>query len=76
MKIKKRLANTVALCTIRLGNAKAFKLAGKEIVMVNWYVVDKDLTNNTLTVVQGSQHLMLFNSDLSAQDLTHYLLNL
>lgn len=34
-----------------------------------WYVVGKDLENNVLLVVQGHDHPMLFNNELTAIDL-------
>src|SRR5258706_553119 len=33
-----------------------------------WYVADKDIAANTLTVVQGHNHPLLMKSSLKAQD--------
>jgi tRNA-specific 2-thiouridylase len=35
-----------------------------------WYVVDKDLRNNTLVVAQGEHHSALYHTALRAQELT------
>ncbi len=53
-----------------LGQRKGLGIGGlKEQSDEPWYVVDKDITNNTLIVVQGHNHPRLFSRGLIAQQL-------
>jgi len=50
-----------------LGQRKGIGIGGrKEAAEMPWYVVDKDMRSNTLIVVQGHDHPLLFSRSLQA----------
>ncbi len=60
-----RLAQHDGLMFYTLGQRQGLNIGGtREGLDAPWYVVDKDIPNNTLLVAQGSQHPMLYAQGL------------
>jgi len=59
----------IGLAFYTLGQRKGIGLGGSQDGSGDpWFVADKDLAKNTLIVVQGHQHPMLYSQTLQAQD--------
>lgn len=58
-----------------LGQRQGLNIGGtKNSIDAPWYVVDKDIANNTLIVAQGQNHPMLYSKGLVC-DQIHWLIN-
>ena len=58
-----------------IGQRKGLGIGGMQNTPENpWFVVEKDMENNTLICVQGDKHPALYHHGLSAQDI-HWLIN-
>ena len=61
----------IGLMYYTIGQRQGLGIGGtKDGLDKPWFVIEKDMTNNTLIVVQGHDHPKLFQPALSASDLT------
>jgi len=61
----------IGLMYYTIGQRQGLGIGGtKDGLDKPWFVIDKNMTNNTLVVVQGHDHPKLFQPTLSASDLT------
>lgn len=63
----KTVGKHMGIAFYTLGQRKGLQIGGKGEA---WFVVDKDISKNTLLVAQGEEHSALFCDDLVAKDLT------
>jgi tRNA-specific 2-thiouridylase len=66
----KTVGEHIGLAFYTLGQRKGIGLGGSQDGSGDpWFVASKDLAKNTLIVVQGHQHPLLYSSTLKAQDI-------
>ncbi len=66
----KTVGEHIGLAFYTLGQRKGIGLGGSQDGSGDpWFVAAKDLANNTLTVVQGHQHPLLYSQTLQTQDI-------
>jgi tRNA-specific 2-thiouridylase len=66
----KTIGEHIGLAFYTLGQRKGIGLGGSQDGSGDpWFVARKDLANNTLVVVQGHQHPLLYSRSLTAQDI-------
>ena len=66
----KKMGQHNGLMYYTMGQRQGLGIGGNKDANENpWYVLDKCLTSNTLTVGQGHDHPMLFKSELDAHEL-------
>ncbi len=66
----KTVGEHIGLAFYTLGQRKGIGLGGSQDGSGDpWFVAAKDLTNNTLIVVQGHQHPLLYSQTLQTQDI-------
>jgi tRNA-specific 2-thiouridylase len=65
----KTVGKHIGLAFYTLGQRKGIGLGGSQAGSGDpWFVAGKDLANNTLIVVQGHQHPLLYSRTLQTQD--------
>jgi tRNA-specific 2-thiouridylase len=66
----KTVGEHIGLAFYTLGQRKGIGLGGSQAGSGDpWFVAAKDLVNNTLIVVQGHQHPLLYTQTLQTQDI-------
>ena len=70
MKMVKRLESITELIFIQLGRDKVLNIGGTKTGNgLPWFVLDKNIKNNTLLVGQGHDHPLLLSDGLLANDM-------